>query len=103
MGGVGGTHPPRLAPGGNGKGEQGFFPCCRRLLVALCAPSTSTRNRRLALLPFALFFELFCWRQLGVLNLDGCCHLSAELSLFKRRARSAGRSQSPELGDFAIR
>ena len=35
--GVGGTHPPRLALGGNGKGGQ--IPCCRRLFLSFRSSS----------------------------------------------------------------
>src|SRR5437762_3107887 len=73
---VGGTRPPRLSP--EGKRERGDgMPCCRRLfLLCLAQPlkpilalfpqsnplilmflAVPKLNRRLALLPFALFVE----------------------------------------------
>ena len=60
FGGVGGTRPPRLSPlGETGKGDQkDFLLAAAGFFRLLCAPfAFPFRNRRLALLPFALFVE----------------------------------------------
>ena len=58
--------------------------------------------RRVALLPFALLVERLAPVPFGILNLNGCCHLSIELSgaPVSSSAGSAATSQSPELGDL---
>jgi hypothetical protein len=67
----GGNPPAPASPlGGNGKGDLTFF---------AAAGPFSCSHRRFALLPFALFSGASAPVPVGVLNLNGCCHLCIEL------------------------
>lgn len=102
-GGVGGTHPPRLSPGGNGKGGFPFSSSLPQAMDPLCIfLSPSFRNRRLALLPFALWWGALGSRCLLVFSilkrvLPSQCRTER---LSGERTRSTAHSQSPELGDL---
>src|SRR5688572_29022100 len=77
-------------------------PTERRILLLLSAfPNSRFPNRRLALLPFALFVEPLAPVPVGVLNLKTGAAISVPNSMPRcQNAGSAATSQSPELGDW---
>ena len=61
-------------------------------------------HRRFARLPFARLVEQPAPVPVGVLNIvSGCCHLNFRTDLLREERRSTPMSQSPGLGDFAIK